>query len=178
MKIGWMVLCVVILFGCAPHIIEPRSGVFSGPDVEIAYELKRNSSNRVVGWDVSGVNLTLTNKSSQPIRILWDISSLVLDGRSMRIIHKGVKLAQKDRTQVPTVVQPGSAISDMIVPSEHFSFNPTQGIWDDDPLVIDDRPHRLRISVTYEIESVMKTAETELVISQARTTEGGSSKAY
>lgn len=64
----------------------------------------------------------MKNKSSEPVYINWDLSSLSINGRSRRVIHSGVTLADRDKPQAPTAVPPYGIIDDIIIPSENIYY--------------------------------------------------------
>ena len=174
----WIILCVGILSGCAAspinldaRMVAPNStGVYSDDNVNISYQFQprwfhvNRSFATARGFYVIGIDLKITNNSSNPLKILWNESSLVMNGQNMRVVHKGFKFRQKDQPQVPTVVPAKGTISDMVVPADHISFDPSIAMWIYDPLINDDQQNRIRVDLTYEIENVKKTADVEFVV--------------
>jgi hypothetical protein len=74
-------------------------------------------------------------QSSYPIRLDWDQMAYVdLDGSSHRVIHKGVRLMQKDAPQPPSTVAPGSSVEDFLYPSDKVSWDSSIGEWMEAPI--------------------------------------------
>lgn len=66
----------------------------------------------------------MKNKTSEPVYINWDLSSLSINGKSKRIIHNGIILADRDKPQAQTAVPPYGVIDDVFIPSENISYYP------------------------------------------------------
>ena len=68
-------------------------------------------------------NFTLKNKSSHTIKINWDdISYVDTEGFVGRVVHAGVKYADRNNSQPAITVPKGACISDMLLPTENVSF--------------------------------------------------------
>lgn len=66
--------------------------------------------------DVS-INLMIANNHNSSIRVLWDNAAYIDSrGNAHRIIHLGVKLVDKEKAQVPSVIPKGAQIEDNVVP--------------------------------------------------------------
>lgn len=186
MRIGWIVLCASVLFGCAglgpPISLDVKmvasndSGHYSDETVDVTFEFIPQSTfgiqgNLLASQEVIGVGFKLTNKSSKPIRILWDDSSLILDGKNQRVFHSGIKLSQREQPQSPTTVPDKTALDDVLVPTENVYYGPPpyqlESEWVHTGLIQDDQKHRLRVYITYEIDNTKKTVDVEFVISKA-----------
>jgi hypothetical protein len=69
------------------------------------------------------LDFTLKNKTGDPLKIDWNQFAFVdADGKSMKVIHGGVKLADKGASLPPTIIPPGANIDEMVAPSEYVSF--------------------------------------------------------
>ncbi len=65
----------------------------------------------------------LRNKSSHSIKIPWDeIAYINPNGESMRCIHSGVKLIDRNNAQAPSIIAKNSSLSDMLVPSDNIYY--------------------------------------------------------
>jgi len=74
-----------------------------------------------IEFDISEerIAFNLENKSSQPIQIDWNqVSYVDPDGSSNKVMHKGVKYANKDESLAPTTVPPNASIEDFILPTD------------------------------------------------------------
>lgn len=68
--------------------------------------------------DVS-INLVIANNHNSSIRVLWDNAAYIDSrGNAHRIIHLGVKLVDKEKAQVPSVIPKGAQIEDLVVPAD------------------------------------------------------------
>lgn len=69
------------------------------------------------------ISFDMQNKTDKGMKINWDeISYISPTGMSMRIIHGGVRLIDRNAPQAPTIVPPNSRISDFIIPSENIYY--------------------------------------------------------
>ena len=83
-------------------------------------------------------NFALKNNATSSIKIIWDDMAFVgLDGKSMRIIHKGIKYDDKTSPQAPSVVSRNSKIIDYIIPSDRIYYNQSLSKWSAFPFVSD-----------------------------------------
>lgn len=77
--------------------------------------------------DGKKINLTIVNKHSSSIRILWDEAAYIdNDGSSHRVIHKTTKLHNKEQEQVPSVIPTGARLEDFVIPAS-YAFVTTEG---------------------------------------------------
>ena len=56
------------------------------------------------------------------MRINWDEASLIIDGKSRRVMHKGVKFNDRNSPQAPTVIPSNSQIDDLVLPTDNVSY--------------------------------------------------------
>ena len=92
----------------------------------------------------SQLEFTLTNKGGATLRVLWDEASYVgVDGKADRIMHQGVRFADRNASMPPTSVMRGSSLDDLIAPTgnvywrEGYATNDI-GAWESRPLVATD----------------------------------------
>lgn len=72
----------------------------------------------------SRLNFFLTNKTDYSMRIMWDEAAYVDEaGASHRVIHQGVKYAQIDDAQPPSVVVRKGTFSDSIIPTSAIFYS-------------------------------------------------------
>ena len=82
--------------------------------------------------------LQITNESGSSAKILWDDGALIdQDNVAHRIIHAGIKITDKEKEQVPSVIPDGSLIEDTIYASDCLKWNAGKGDWDYLPVVWD-----------------------------------------
>ena len=72
--------------------------------------------------DSKEVNFNLRNLTKEPMKINWDEGSIIIFGRSQRIIHKGVKLIDRSSPQAPTVIPSNSSIDDLAAPADNIYY--------------------------------------------------------
>ncbi len=76
-------------------------------------------------WYISRkqLNFVLTNKSGFSIKLPWDEMAYVNErGQSMRVIHQGVKLIDRNSSQAPTVVAKNASLDDLLIPSDNIYY--------------------------------------------------------
>ena len=65
----------------------------------------------------------LTNKTNQPIQIIWDKAAYIDEkGDSKRVTHSGVKYADRNNPQPPTTVAKDATVSDLVLPAENVDY--------------------------------------------------------
>ena len=86
-----------------------------------------------VVWYVSAkqFNFDLKNKSGHTIKINWDdISYVNVTGKAGRVMHAGVKYAEKNNSQPATTIPKNATISDVLIPTDNVYFiSGTYGGW-------------------------------------------------
>ena len=89
-------------------------------------------------WFVSSTqfHFLLRNKTNHSIKIPWDeIAYINPDGQSMRVIHSGIKLIDRNNAQAPSVVAKNSTLDDILIPSDHIYYVSGQyGGWREEKL--------------------------------------------
>ena len=78
----------------------------------------------------------LKNKTSHSIKVIWDDAGYVDEsGMSKRVLHKGVKYADRNNPQPPTIVVRGAIISDIVFPTDNVEYvSGRYGHWKEVPL--------------------------------------------
>lgn len=70
------------------------------------------------------IPIVITNKSSSVIKIIWDETSFIHpNGSTERVFHAGVKIVDRDKPMVPSVIPSGGKIHDTLVPVQRVSWN-------------------------------------------------------
>jgi len=72
--------------------------------------------------DRKNLNFVLKNLSSDPMKINWDEAALIIAGESKRVMHVGVKYADRSAPQAPTVIPGNSSITDLVSPTENVYY--------------------------------------------------------
>ena len=78
-----------------------------------------------ITWYASSTqfNFTLRNKTNHSIKIPWDeVAYINYRGESMRCIHSGIKLIDRNNEQAPTIVAKNSTLTDLLIPSDHIYY--------------------------------------------------------
>lgn len=82
-------------------------------------------------------NFTLKNKSGHTLKINWDdVSYVDVKGQVGRVMHSGVKYADRNSSQPSTTVPKNASISDLLLPTENVYYVSGQyGGWKESYLV-------------------------------------------
>ena len=82
--------------------------------------------------------LQIKNGSGSSVKVFWDDGALIdQENVAHRIIHAGIKITDKEKEQVPSVIPDGSLIEDTIYASDCLKWNAGKGDWDYLPVVWD-----------------------------------------
>ena len=135
----WIVaVMVMFLAGCAgmggakliSNLVEPAGAAgnsFSGEGYSINFTPLNSYS--------QGIGFTLKNTGAEPIIIIWDECAYIDEsGQSGRVMHKGVKYSVSDESQAPSVIAPGTMLTDEAVPTAHVTYSKEVG-WITTPLI-------------------------------------------
>lgn len=106
----------------------PTSYVFSflmvKPEVSKGLLYEDKTINIIFEITRKQIDFTIYNKISEPIKIDWDSASYVdIFQKSHKIIHKGIKLIERESHQSPTVIPPTASLDDIIYPTDYVSYN-------------------------------------------------------
>lgn len=72
----------------------------------------------------------LENKSDHSIKIIWDEAAYVdISGSSGRIMHAGVKYAERNNPQPPTIIVKKTNITDIVLPTENVYMSAYYSTW-------------------------------------------------
>ena len=78
--------------------------------------------------DRRGVTFLLKNRSRAPITLHWDRMTLVTPaGESVRVVHQGVRYADRNLPQPPLTVVPGTVVKDTLIPAASIRIEPGAG---------------------------------------------------
>ena len=83
-----------------------------------------------ISWYVNAKRFMfdLRNKTDYTIKINWDeVTYIDPNGEAKRVIHQGVKYADRNETQAITTIPKGAKISDFLVPSDNIEYNTNAG---------------------------------------------------
>jgi len=80
---------------------------------------------------ITELDFTLTNKTGVSQRVLWDDASFVaVDGKTDRIMHQGVKFADRSGSMPPTLIVHGATLDDLIAPVSNVYWREGFGTYD------------------------------------------------
>jgi hypothetical protein len=91
--------------------------MWTGPDVQLGFDL--------------------LNKSDSSMKVVWDEAAYVdIGGQTHRVIHNGVKLAERNSPQPPSVIPSKGRLNDMVYPSDNVSYSSSRysGGWSQVPM--------------------------------------------
>lgn len=130
MKKTTLLVLAALLVGCATTslmvtMVTPPSETssFENDHVKVAFTFAPSATlpgNPFTDYEVTSVGIDLMNRTSDPLKIMWDDISLIIDGQAHRIIHTGVRLIEKEKPQAPTTVPPGASLVDQITPVDNI----------------------------------------------------------
>lgn len=84
------------------------------------------------------INFLLKNISENSIKIIWDEAVIVnIEGRSSKVMHKGVKFSQRNEIQSNSIVLKGASLEDVVIPNDNIYFTDYESIsntWEVKPM--------------------------------------------
>ncbi len=94
------------------EIVESSDLSFVDSNVEFRFSLSKEQ-----------FGFVLRNTSEEPIEIDWNqVAYVDVTGESHKVIHKGIKLDDRDKLLVPTTIPPSARIEDIVVPTDYIYF--------------------------------------------------------
>ena len=77
----------------------------------------------------------MQNRSSKSITLDWNqIAFIDETGKSHKVLHSGVKYADMNSAQPPTLIPPGARVEDVLFPTDYVNFTTYNG-WKENPLL-------------------------------------------
>lgn len=131
MKIFNVTLIVALIISCSSA--KMMKSVY-GNTYEYKYTLKTPVPDSTLSFSDNSINVrfavtssqiifTLKNKLEQPLRINWDDASITQYGSVMKIMHKGVKYADRNASMPATTIPPHASLEDLVMPAENVSLS-------------------------------------------------------
>lgn len=78
---------------------------------------------------------TIKNLSSNTIKIIWNDAAFIdTDGSTSKIVHKGIKLIQREEDQPPTSIIKNAKLEDVAVPTNKIYFSNISSEWSNNSL--------------------------------------------
>ena len=118
-------------YGAATAIAPTDSSRYGFEDGLIAVQ---------IGTLHNGFRINVRNKSDQSVKLIWDETSFIdLDGTLSRVMHIGVKYADRNTSQPPTVIPAHQRLVDEVSPTDRVWFRPASAHlaagWQNGPLL-------------------------------------------
>jgi hypothetical protein len=98
----------------------------------------------------SRINFTISNKTEHSIKIVWDDAAFIeISGQSARLAHEGVKYADSNASQPPSVIPARQSLTDFVLPTNRVyyrkgyygTYYSSPGGWEELPLVLPASHH-------------------------------------
>lgn len=97
-----------------------------------------SDDNISIEWTTGRTQLhfVIKNQSNASIKLLWDDMSYVKYNKTHRVIHKGIRLNDKELEQANSVVPKGASYDDMLMPTDNIKYNNYSKAWEAEDLDI------------------------------------------
>lgn len=92
-----------------------------------------------------GFCFKLKNAGAESILIDWDNSYLVINNKTYRCIHSGIRFMEKSAPQAKTPLASGTEISDCLFPESNIEINNVYAGWKQKPLDADKGDYSIAI---------------------------------
>jgi len=113
----------VLAFGIGVDIVSvtPSASIVGNtidtPDFSIEFSFPTDSLGAI-----KQISFVITNKTKNALKIVWDSSAFVdPDGNSHKVMHQGVRYIERDKSIPPSILVPGTKLSDMIYPTDYIN---------------------------------------------------------
>lgn len=64
----------------------------------------------------------ITNKTNKTIKIIWDETLFIVDGNSSKVMHEGIKFANRNEYMPPSVIPTSNTLADVIIPTNNVYY--------------------------------------------------------
>lgn len=123
-----LIVVALGLLSCSPMKLAS-----SGDHYKYDYEINKPTASKPLTYKDSLINVDFTmtekeidfvikNKSPEVLKIIWDDASLVIYGKSRKVMHKGVKYIDRNSSMPPSALPPNSSLDDLVVPTENITY--------------------------------------------------------
>lgn len=72
--------------------------------------------------DDKSINFNAKNKTDRPLKIVWDEASFVQFGKAGKVMHEGVKFAERNSSMPPTTIPPSASVEDIVLPTANVTY--------------------------------------------------------
>lgn len=69
------------------------------------------------------IDFSITNKTKEPLKLIWDDASLGIFGRSNKVMHSGVKYIDRNNSYPPSTILPNTRLDDLVVPTDNVYYS-------------------------------------------------------
>lgn len=122
-------MVLVLLTSCTVHspMIHYNLRLASRDNTEIPVLTESTVEDSLVtitcSVNMSSLSLLISNKTNNTIKVIWD-EMLYVDHNNVsgRIMHNGVRYIDRNMSQLPTLIAPGTWLIDDIVPTDNIYF--------------------------------------------------------
>jgi len=127
------------------ELIEPTTANNKNNKLEYIY----NEYEIRFNFKHESINFKITNKTDNIIKVLWEESAIIKQGKTEKITHKGVKYTDRNNYQHPSIVAPRTTFEDFVVPTssiwlgQSYYNNALHTEWQIDNLLIGCTPKEI-----------------------------------
>lgn len=140
--------------------VNTAPGIISNPETDKGFTTPTYNDSIIsinFTFEPTHIDFVLENKSDHNIKIIWDEVIYVggPSGVSTGVIHTGIKLNEREKPQIPTVVLKKTKISDLLVLKSGVEFSMLYGRWLYSYILYwEDKLKEVKISLPIEIAGV------------------------
>ena len=89
------------------------------------------------------LSVSIKNKTDKSIKLIWDETLFIVDGSSSKVMHEGIKFANRNEFMPPSVIPTNYTISDVVIPTNNVyykegyysQYGSTPPSWEKEPLL-------------------------------------------
>jgi hypothetical protein len=119
------------------------------------------------------ITFVLRNKTDNPIKLSWDqVSYVDFFGTSHRVMHKGIKLVDREQPQAPTAIPPNAQVDELVAPTDYVAF--ISGNWKQGNILPDNvaakqlKGKTVSVFMPLEINGSIKNYSFEFLVSKVQ----------
>lgn len=127
LMLGWALFLVIagsiVVSAATFRMLQPVQNdvlFYSGANIEISFAMRPEE----YGIGYEGISFVIVNKSTHPIAIDWDRSSITLpNGQTSNVMHEGTLFISRSTSTPPTTIPPGGKLYDSALPTRNVFYS-------------------------------------------------------
>ena len=99
-------------------------------------------------------DFALKNIYNSTIKLVWDEAAFIdYDGETSKVMHKGIKYAERESSQPSSVIIKGAKLEDIVIPTKNVRYSERLKDWETSPMLI--KRGEIKLMIPIQIKDVI-----------------------